>query len=130
MILIGPVGAVSRTLKETSPEGVVKKTIAENCIGITFFINDPIVSYCTFKNLATAAKNNDLLVGCSTNAYFTENTLEELIPYLDFVNIGLKGYSDRMYKSCGVQSSKPVLRNLKKEYLKYVYLSNSPGQII
>ena len=115
-ILVKQVGAASRVLVEMKPEEVVRKAIADNCIGIAFFINEPIVSYYTFKNLAAASKDSDLLVGCSTNAYFTETALRELIPYLDFVNIGLKGYSDRMYRSCGVQSSKPVLRNLKLLY--------------
>lgn len=33
-------------------------------------------------------------VGCSTNGYVTQSALVELIPFLDFVNVGLKGSSD------------------------------------
>jgi pyruvate-formate lyase-activating enzyme len=121
-ILINQVGAASGILKEMKPEQIIKRAIAEDCKGIAFCMNDPIVSYYTFKDLAAVAKDNSLLVGCSTNAYFTEVSLKALMPYLDFVNIGIKGYSDAMYKLCGAQSSKPVLRNLKLLYDNNVHV--------
>ena len=36
-----------------------------------------------------------------------------MIPYLDFVNIGLKGSSDARYHECGAVSADPVFRNLQ-----------------
>jgi len=112
-ILVDQADSASGILQRMDAKDIVKKAIAEDCIGITFFINEPTVSYYTFKDLAKIAKDNGLFVGCSTNAYFTEEALRELIQYLDFVNIGIKGYSDDMYKLCGVKSSKFVFRNLK-----------------
>ncbi|MCD4742526.1 MAG: radical SAM protein, partial [Desulfobacteraceae bacterium] len=113
-ILAAGTETLSATLKAMPPEKVIKKAIKEDCKGIIFCINDPSVSFFTFMTLAKLAKENDLLVGFSTNGYFTEKALEQLIPYTDFVNIGMKGFSDKPYKSCGVPSSAPVLRNLKR----------------
>ncbi len=101
-------------LRRLSPEEVVRVAKKLSGIGIVFGINDPVTSYYTFLRLATKAKEERLLVGCSTNLYFTEEALNGLIPYLDFVNVGVKGFSDVTYRRfCGAPSSKPVLRNLK-----------------
>jgi pyruvate-formate lyase-activating enzyme len=113
-ILASGTETISATLKKMPPEKVVKKAIKEECKGIVFCINDPSVSFFSFTKLAKLAKENDLLVGFSTNGYFTLKALEQLIPYTDFVNIGIKGFSDKPYQSCGVPSSKPVFRNLKR----------------
>ncbi|VUT24611.1 MAG: Radical SAM superfamily protein [Candidatus Methanolliviera sp. GoM_asphalt] len=136
-ILVDQANSVSGILKRMRSEDIVKEAIAENCIGISFFINEPTVSYYTFKDLAKRAKDNGLFVGCSTNAYFTEKALRELIPHIDFVNIGIKGYSDDRYRSCGAKSSKFVFRNLKLLYdsnvhveVATVYIKGSEDEVI
>jgi len=113
---------ISATLKNMPPEKVIKKAIKENCKGIVFCINDPSVSFFSFLTLAKLAKKNDLLIGFSTNGYFTLKALEQLISYTDFVNIGIKGFSDEPYKACGVPSSKPVFRNLEKLFKSGVHV--------
>ncbi|MFZ7110473.1 MAG: radical SAM protein [Desulfatiglandales bacterium] len=112
-ILASGTETISATLIKMPPENVVEKAVEEDCKGITFCINDPTVSFFSFLSLAGAAKERGLLVGFSTNGYLTRRALERLIPYTDFVNIGVKGFSDDLYKSCGVPSSAPVFRNLK-----------------
>ncbi|MFW5987740.1 MAG: radical SAM protein, partial [Methanohalophilus sp.] len=120
-----------------SNENVVNKALDEDCIGIVFCLNDPAVSYFTFRDLANKARQNNLLIGCSTNGYFTENALKELIPLIDFVNIGIKGYSDERYISCGAKGSEPVFRNLKllKESdvhveVSTIYIKGSEDEVI
>ncbi len=104
--------AVVGALQKATPEMVVKRAQKQECIGIVFCLNDPTVSYYSFLALAQEAKKAGLFVGCSTNGYFTEIALRGLIPYLDFVNIGLKGSSDERYRECGAASSDPVYRNI------------------
>ena len=120
-----------------SNENVINKALDEDCIGIVFCLNDPAVSYFTFRDLAKKARQNNLLIGCSTNGYFTENALKELIPLIDFVNIGIKGYSDERYISCGARGSGPVFRNLKllKESdvhveVSTIYIKGSEDEVI
>ncbi|THB76289.1 MAG: radical SAM protein [Desulfobacteraceae bacterium] len=104
---------LSATLKKVEPNQVVKKALRENCTGIVFCINDPSVSYFSFLELARMARKSGLKMGFSFNGYLTQEALLELIPHTDFVNIGIKGFSDRPYRTCGALSSGPVLRNLK-----------------
>ena len=84
--------------------------------GITFCLNEPTVSLPTFLKVAQAAKKEGFLVGCSSNGYMTEATLQMMLPYLDFVNIGLKGSTDERYRECGAVSAVPTYRNLKTLY--------------
>lgn len=107
--------------------------ITENCKGIAFCINDPAVSFFSFLKLARLAQKKNLLVGFSTNGYFTRLALEALIPFTDFVNVGFKGFTEEAYQACGVHSSEPTIRESEalcarlQTRLDHVYLFNSPG---
>lgn len=95
------------------PETIVEEAVKQNCLGVAFLMNDPLASLPTFIRVAAKAKERGLMVGCSTNGYFTEASLERLIPFLDFINVGFKGFSDRSYAECGGKSVEPVLRNVR-----------------
>ena len=115
----------SQALRYLEPDEVVAIARKQECLGITFLINDPLASFFTFTRLARAAKKAGLLVGCSSNTYFTEQSLAALIPFLDFINIGIKGLSDESYRRCGASSATPVLRNLKTLYDSGVHVEVS-----
>lgn len=112
-VLVKELGTNNSALQYKTPGQIIEMAKQENCIGISFLMNDPLASYFTFLNVAKAAKQANLLVGCSTNGYFTENSSRQLAPYLDFINIGIKGFSDNDYKDCGGESIKPVLKSIK-----------------
>lgn len=95
-----------------SPSEVVAKALEQGCKGVVSTLNEPAANYYLFMELAKQAKENGLLVGCSTNCYFTEETLKEMGNIVDFMNVGIKGYSNRSYRTCGASSSGPVFRNV------------------
>lgn len=105
--------AHSKALKKLSPAQIITKAIELDCDGIAFLMNDPLASLYTFIEICKLAKQRGLLTGCSTNGYFTPQSLGLLSPHLDFVNIGLKGLNNDVYQSCGANSYKPVLRNIQ-----------------
>lgn len=115
----------SKALRCLQPEEVIAMAGKQECLGISFLINDPLASFLTFTRLARAAKEAGLLVGCSSNGYFSEQSLAALIPFLDFINIGIKGLSDESYRRCGGSSAAPVLRNLKNLYDSGVHVEVS-----
>ncbi|MFZ3132807.1 MAG: radical SAM protein, partial [Desulfosporosinus sp.] len=115
----------SKALRELLPQQVVDEAVKNDCIGIAFLLNDPLASFPTFLKVAEIAKQKGLLVGCSTNAYFTEISLAKINGYLDFINVGVKGLSDRAYQSCGGSTVKPVLRNIKKLYESGIHVEVS-----
>ena len=105
----------SKALTRLSPQQVVDKAVAAGCRGIAFLMNDPLASLPTFARVADLAQAQGLKVGCSSNAYFTAQSLEELLPRLDFINVGLKGFSDAAYRACGASAGMgPVFRNLER----------------
>ena len=112
----------SPALKKLSPMQIINKALELECDGIAFLMNDPLASFYTFLEICTLAKACGLLTGCSTNGYFTPESLNLLAPHLDFVNIGLKGLCNDVYRSCGAKSYKPVLRNIELFYCKGVHV--------
>lgn len=106
-------GTLQEVLTPYTPQEILVIARKSNCRGVTFCLNEPSVSLPTFLRVAKAAKQDGFLLGCSSNGYMTRETLQCLIPFLDFVNIGLKGSTDERYRECGVSSGSPVFRNLK-----------------
>lgn len=102
----------SPALKNLTVEQVVAKALEMECQGIVFLMNDPLAAFPRFVRIAQLAQEKHLKVGCSSNTYFTEESLAQLLPYLDFINIGMKGFTDAAYRACGVPGIQPVLRNL------------------
>jgi len=106
-------GTLQDVLTSHTPEEILAIACESGCRGITFCLNEPTVSFPTFLRVAQAAKKEGFLVGCSSNGYMTQGTLERLIPYLDFANIGLKGYTNERYQECGAASGDPIFRNIR-----------------
>lgn len=102
-----------KAVKVISPDAIVREAVKQGCEGIAFLMNDPLAAFRTFVRVATEAKEQGLMVGCASNAYFTEDSLNQLLPILDFIHVGFKGYSDASYIECGARSVEPVLRNLQ-----------------
>jgi pyruvate-formate lyase-activating enzyme len=124
-VIVREMGSSSRALREMSPEQVVDEAVNNDCIGITFLMNDPLASFLTFLKVAKAAKERGLLVGCSSNAYFTETAMTKIIEHLDFISIGFKGMSGEAYRKCGGSTPEPVLRNIGIFYKKGVHVEVS-----
>ena len=118
-------GKYSPSRFSLQPSQIVEKALQQDCLGIVSTLNEPAANYYLFKELAALAKKRDLLVGCSTNCYFTPETLEEFGKLVDFVNVGIKGYSNESYKACGVPSSSPVFRNIARLFDMGVHLEVS-----
>jgi len=112
-VIVKEMAPDSSALLRLTPEEVVRKALDNDCRGITFLMNDPLAGLHSFIKVAELARAEGLHVGCSSNAYFTESALSRLLPHLDFINLGVKGFSDRSYGECGAPGMAPVLRNLK-----------------
>lgn len=111
-MLVKEISQESSALLNRSAEEIIQEAKKQECLGITFVMNDPLASFFTFMDVAKLAKKSGLLVGCSSNGYFTRTSAKMLAPYLDFINIGIKGFSDRDYTLCGAHSIQPVLDTL------------------
>ena len=124
-VLVKGINHDSTILRHLSPQQIVAEAQAHDCLGIAFLMNDPLASFQTFLRVAQCAREHNLLVGCSSNGYFSQTALQKIIPYLDFINIGLKGLNDAAYRRCGAPSIQPVLDNLRSLHESGVHVEVS-----
>jgi len=94
-------GKFSVQTDEVTPEKLVE--LAEyyrkrGNIGIAFTYNEPLVCYEYVRDTAKLAHQKGLVCVLVTNGTAALPVLEELIPYIDAMNIDLKGFTDRYYR--------------------------------
>ena len=91
----------AKTAETLSPEELVdiaEKTQAQGNIGIAFTYNEPLIGYEFVRDAATLAKARGLKSVMVTNGTAELSVLHELKPFIDAMNIDLKGFTDRYYK--------------------------------
>lgn len=88
----------------------------ENNAGVAFTYNEPFMWYEYIHDAAKSIKENDpnTSVVIVTNGYINEEPLKKILPYVDAMNIDLKGYTNRYYNNiCGAKLG-PVLETIKR----------------
>lgn len=80
--------------------------IAEKCrekgnIGVAFTYNEPLVGWEYVLDTAKLVRKADMKNVLVTNGTASPEILEELLPYIDAMNIDLKGFREEYYKKLG-----------------------------
>ena len=97
------------------PRELVSMARKASCRAIVFNVNEPTVSIPSLLEVTREAKAAGVPMGCLTNGYSTEQSIEILASIFSFFNVSLKGISARFNKAyIGIRSSAPVLRNIKR----------------
>lgn len=87
-------------LRYVSPEKLVEKALAlknKGNIGIAFTYNEPLCSYEYVRDASKLAKEKGLKTVLVTNGTCMPELLKEVLPYIDAMNIDLKGFSKEFY---------------------------------
>lgn len=113
-VLVRDPALMGAGLTPRDPESVIRKAGEEQCQGIIFCLNEPAVSVPSFLRVARMARERGLFVGCSTNGYLSDSTLDLLVPVLDMVNVGLKGRDPRYLRSCGVTDPRRAMETISR----------------
>ena len=90
-----------RSTETVTPEELADlalKTREEGNIGIAFTYNEPLVGWEFVRDTAQLAKERGLKSVMVTNGTAEQAVLEELAPYIDAMNVDLKGFTDRYYR--------------------------------
>lgn len=87
----------------------------KNNIGIAFTYNEPSIWYEYVYDCAKLLKETEQSssVVLVTNGYINEEPLKKLIPYVDAMNIDLKGFSSKYYNDICGGSLNPVLNTIR-----------------
>ncbi|HHW18342.1 MAG TPA: AmmeMemoRadiSam system radical SAM enzyme [Firmicutes bacterium] len=102
-----------------SPDDVVKLALGhrkryENTVGIAYTYNEPTVWWEFVYECARKAKEAGLSNVLVTNGYIAEGPLEELLPYIDALNIDVKAWKEDFYKRVVHGRLDPVLKTVEK----------------
>lgn len=87
--------------KSVSPDSLVQTAL--DCrnrgnIGLAFTYNEPLIGYEFVSDTARLAHEAGLVNVLVSNGTAELSILEEIIPYIDAMNIDLKGFTDRYYQ--------------------------------
>ena len=66
-------------------------------IGLAFTYNEPLIGYEFVRDTAKLVRENGMMNVLVTNGTAELEVLDELLPYIDAMNIDLKGFTDRYY---------------------------------
>lgn len=83
------------------PEEVVKTALSlrpRGNIGLAFTYNEPLVGYEFVRDTARLAKEAGLENVLVTNGTATQKVLNQILPYIDAMNIDLKAFNDHFYR--------------------------------
>ena len=106
-----------------TPESLIKIALdlkPEGNIGIAYTYNEPLIGYEFVMDCAKLAKEYDLKNAVVTNGCFCEEPMKELLPYIDALNIDLKGFTDKFYKN--ISGDLDTVKNFIKLAYKYSHI--------
>lgn len=83
-------------------------------IGIAYTYNEPIIWFEYVRDTARLVKEAGLKNVLVTNGLIREEPLEELLPFIDAMNVDIKAMSDEFYRSlCGINSGEQARRTVE-----------------
>ena len=93
--------ALARRSQAAEPEDLVRAALdcrSEGNIGLAFTYNEPLIGYEFVRDTAKLAREAGLVNVLVTNGTAALPVLEELGPWIDAMNIDLKGFMERYYR--------------------------------
>ena len=119
------------SLREATPDGVVRMALDQGkqypgVTGIAYTYNEPAVWLEFVQDCAQLAKESGLRNVLVTNGYLSREALLEVLPYVDALNIDVKGWTEEFYRSIIHGRLKPVLETVElaheKTWVEVTYL--------
>lgn len=111
------------TTEYIEPEEAVDKAKRSNCQGIAYTYGEPVIWFEYALDTAKLANEEGLYNVFVTNGYMNLEAWEELGPYLDWINVDVKGFRDELYQEvCGVPSLEPVLKTCEWAFEQGIHL--------
>lgn len=100
-----------------SPENVVELATrhkeGDMCIGVAYTYSEPFMWYEFVFETARLLKGKGLKNVLVTNGYVNPEPLKELLPYIDAMNIDVKGFTNQFYQSNCAGMLEPVMRTVE-----------------
>ena len=99
-------------------DDLVRMAQQKNSIGVAFTYNEPTIWYEYIMAAAPCLRSQGSKIVLVTNGYIMPQPLEEILPYIDAMNIDLKSSRDDFYRNlCGGHLSH-VLETIRRAFAK------------
>ena len=116
---------VNAPTEEATSEWIVNKAKKENSFGIAYTYNEPFIWFEFVLDTARLARKNGFENVLVTNGYVNPEPLDEIIGFIDAMNIDLKSIDGDFYKKYCKAKIEPVLHTIKKAHKScHVELTN------
>lgn len=96
--------------KEITSQEIVEKAGQLNCLGIAYTYNEPFIWYEFVYDTARLAHQRGLKNVLVTNGYVNQKPLEEIIDFIDAMNIDVKSMEESFYNRYCQGKLGPVLK--------------------
>lgn len=97
----------------TTPADIIQRALKSGCRSISYTYTEPTIFFEFALDCMKLARKNGLKNVWVTNGYMSRQCLDEILPYLDAINVDLKFFDENIYRqNCGCQLQ-PVIDNLR-----------------
>lgn len=107
---------------DLSPRDIVDRAIDAGCKSIAYTYTEPTVFFEYAYDTAVIAHENGLKNVFVSNGFMTREAIDKIAPYLDAINIDLKGSNEEFYRSIVGARLKPVLENIRYLHDKRIWV--------
>ena len=98
---------------EITPELILDKCRSHNCDFVAFTYTEPTTWFEFVLDSSKLLEENGIGTVMVTNGFINQEPLQELLPYIDAMNIDLKAFDDKFYRSICNGTLQPVLETIK-----------------
>ena len=102
--------------RDITAEEVVQKAKAACSFGVAYTYNEPFIWYEFVLECSRLAKKNGLENVLITNGYVNLEPLEELLPFIDAMNIDIKSMDEEFYRKLCKGRLAPVLEAARRAH--------------
>lgn len=92
---------------------LAKRYSQGDCVGVAFTYNEPLMWYEFVLEAARAVQKAGLKTVLVTNGYLQPEPWQELLAYVDALNVDVKAFTDEFYRRVCGGSLAPVLENVQ-----------------
>ena len=107
---------------EMEPEQIVTDAKKQNCPSISYTYTEPTIFLEFALDTMKLAKKEGIKNIWVSNGYMTTETLDLITPYLDAINIDLKGFSEENYLKYSGAKLQPVLGNIRDIHKRKIHI--------
>jgi len=106
--------ALDAPTEDITSEGVIAKAGELKSFGIAYTYNEPFIWYEFVLDTAKLARKSGLENVLVTNGYVNMEPLEEMLPWIDAMNIDLKSFDEEFYMKICKGRLRPVLDVIRR----------------